>query len=849
MATDFPCQQLGVRSNKAWATAAFLSALLAIQVLGGTAMAEESTYKGLNQPSQAPTLKKKALKRIPTRPKLAPLINAELPSKIPGEYIIVFKPGTPRDVVLAAQNRAKRLGGTIKHIYQSALIGFSVNLPDNALQVLRANPNIAFVENDQDGSPNITQPPDPPFSPPTGLDRTSERGISTKIDGKYTYSESGSGKHVYVIDSGIDDNHSEFKDSIGNKRVVGGRNVVSNSADTSDCSGHGTAIAGTIGGKTLGIAKEVTLHPVRATNCSGADPYAISNFVAAVDWVKINKIDPAVVNLSYGWVSDPNNSLAIAVTNSIASGVTYVIAAVNGNGADACGWSPGKVSTAITVGAVNPATDTRWPGSNIGQCLDLFAPGHEILSAKPDNVLYSGCTQISSTSGSMTQKCSGTSIAAAHVTGVAARILSRQLPNTSVSPPYPQAVWNALHHSNNVKDDPITGTTKVNGVEWQGILPDPGTGSPNEMLHYGSLNDGYNDGDPHIMTVNGIHYDFQPGGEFVALRDANGMEIQTRQSPVSGAEHVSINTAIAARVGKYRVTWQPGPNGPELRVAGVLTPIGTDGLDLGGIGRIVKSAAADGLEIHFPDGTLLIVTSHWWDSQKQWYLNVRVFHTSATEGIMGAIEPDSWLRPEFAETWRVNDETSLFDYATGQSTKTFTFSNFPMENIPPVKPENEALAKRACDGITDKNMLEDCLFDVAVTGDPIFGKSARIQQQIQRGATSITVTDDKDPTRIGEQVTYMATVARLERGDMIPTGSVLFLFGGKPVGKPARLDSNGQARWKTRHMMVGNHRITARYVPDRDSVFLPSRSFDEIHTVEKRGIPYGDAAPKKHDGK
>jgi subtilisin family serine protease len=843
MATDIQRQRLGGRSNKALATAVFLSALLAVQILSGTVMAE-STYKDPNQPSLDPASNKKAPKRIPNRSTLAPLINENVPNRIPDEYIVVFKPGTPRDVVLAAQDRAKRLGGTVKHTYESALIGFSVNLPDSALQVLRADQSIAFIEADQDGSPNITQPPDPPFPPPTGLDRTSERGIPTKLDGKYTYSESGSGVHVYVIDSGIDGNHSEFKDSMGNKRVIGGWNVVSNSADTSDCSGHGTAIAGTIGGKTLGIAKEVTLHPVRATNCNGPNPYAISNFVAAVDWVKINKINPAVVNLSYGWVSDPSNSLAMAVTNSIVSEVTHVVAAVNGNGADACAWSPAKVSTAITVGAVNPATDTRWLGSNIGQCLDLFAPGLEILSAMPDNVLYSGCTQISSTSGSMTQKCSGTSIAAAHVTGVVARILSRQSPNTPVSSPYPQAVWNAIHYANNVY-----GQT----AGWPGVIEPttgmPITGSPNELLHYGSLSDGYNDGDPHITTVNGIHYDFQPGGEFVALRDANGMEIQTRQTPVPTAPWVSVNTAIAARVGKYRVTWQPGPNGPELRVDGVLTPIGTDGLDLGGIGRIVKSAAADGLEIHFPDGTLLIITSHWWASQKQWYLNVRVFHTPATEGIMGAIEQDSWLKPEFAETWRVTDKTSLFDYAKGQSTKTFTFASFPTENIPPVKPENEALAKRACDGITDKNMLEDCLFDVAVTGDPIFGKSARIQQQIQHGATSTAVSDDKDPTRIGEQVTFMATVARLEQGDMIPTGSVLFLFGGKPVGKPTRLDSNGQARWKTRHMMVGNHRITARYVPDRDSVFLPSRSFDEIHTVEKRGISYGDAAPKKHDGK
>ena len=833
MATDIQRQRLTVRPHKPFATAGLLSALLAVQMLPGIAMAG-----GSYEP--------------PTRPKLAPLINAELPSKIPGEYIIVFKPGTPRDVVLAAQNRAKRLGGTIKHIYTLAPIGFSAKLPERALQALRTEPSVAYMENNQEGAPNIAQPPDPNSPPPTGLARTSKRLLPLPNPLSYTYSESGllvnnERVHVYVIDSGIDPNHSEFKDSMGNTRVSGGWNVVSNNADTSDCSGHGTAMAGTIGGKNLGVAKEVALHPVRATNCSSYNP---GDFIAAFHWVRDHKLSPAVVNLSVTFINSPSLETAVRdlVTNPNHR-ITTVISAGNGNGANVCSSvspiSPANVQEAITVGAVQPDTDTRWPGSNIGPCLDLFAPGQDILTAMPDNKKYVSCTQDSTTPGSMTQKCGGTSIAAPHVTGVVARILSRSAPNNPLPSPTPQAVWNALHHANNV-----LGTT----AGWGGVV-DPGANSPNEMLHYGSLSNGYTDGDPHINTINGIHYDFQNAGEFVALRDANGMEIQTRQTPVPGAEHVSINTAIAARVGKHRVTWQPDTpddsksSGLQLRIDGQPTTIEADGLDLGDGGRIAKSADENGLEIHFPDDTLLIVTSHWWDSQKQWYLNVHIFHTPATEGIMGTIEQDSWLKPEFAKTWRVTDKTSLFDYATGQSTKTFTFASFPTENIPPVKPENEALAKRACDGITDENMLKDCLFDVAVTGDPIFGKSARIQQQIQRGATSITVMDDKDPTRIGEQMTFTATVARHERGDMIPTGSVLFLLDGKPVEKPARLDSNGQVRWKTRHIMVGEHRVTARYIPDKDSVFLPSRSFDELHTVKKRGIPHGDTAPRKHDRK
>jgi hypothetical protein len=201
----------------------------------------------------------------------------------------------------------------------------------------------------------------------------------------------------------------------------------------------------------------------------------------------------------------------------------------------------------------------------------------------------------------------------------------------------------------------------------------------------------------------------------------------------------------------------------------------------------MKSVAGDSLEINFPDGTALFVTATWWASQSQWYLNVRVFHTPATEGIMGVVEPDSWLQPQFAHTWRVTDETSLFDYAPGRSTKTFTFPSFPKEKIPPLKPKNKALAQRVCRGITEKNLQADCVFDVATTGDPIFAKSLLIDQRIQRGATNTTVTDDRNPTRVGEEVTFTATVTRHEPGGAIPTGRVTFFLDGKEIGKPARI--------------------------------------------------------------
>jgi len=783
------------------------------------------------------------------RPTLAPLFYERLPSSIDNEYIIVFKPGTPRNVVQAVQTRAKRLGGIIKHEYRVVLNGFSCTLSKSAVQALRAESSVRSISSALKGSSEAVQDLDsPPPNPrpnwpannwPKGIDRTSERGISPapRLNGKYTYSESGSGVHVYVVDTGILATHTEF-----GGRVSGGINTatVPYTGITTDCSvnSHGTHMAGTIGGETVGIAKNVELHPVRATDCNAPPDYR--DYIAAIEWVT-NDVrtkgygGKAVVNFSNGWdvvITDLNNAVinsmnAIDPATSKRLDIMYVIAAGNRN-ADACTWSPSSINVLsgvpkpIVVGAVNPMNDTRWvdPGnpqvaSNTGTCLNLFAPGANIVSAgKANTTDY--------------RELSGTSSAAAHVTGVVARILSRNPPLSSTDS---QSVWNALHVANN-----HAGTSGWTGVS------DAGPNSPNEMLHYGSLSNGQNDGDPHITTVNEIHYDFQPGGEFVALRDANGMEIQTRQTPVPGAEYVSINTAIAARVGKHRVTWQPhlsgqpDPAGLQLRVDGELVTIGANGHDLEDGGRMTMLNDKRTLEINFPDGTTLFVTANWWGDRSLWYLTVQVFHTPATEGIMGNVEQDSWKNPEFAETWRVTDKTSLFDYAPGLSTKMYSVPRFPLENTPPVMPEYEILAKRECEGITTKDLRQDCLFDVGVTGDRIFAKSARIQELIQHGATSTTVIGHRNSTRIGEKATFTATVVRHERGDLIPTGGVMFLLDGKPVGKPARLDSNGQARWTTRHIVIGKHHVAARYIPEKDSVFLSSFSIGRSHTVKKREV-------------
>src|SRR6185312_14867694 len=340
-----------------------------------------------------------------------------------------------------------------------------------------------------------------------------------------------------------------------------------------------------------------------------------------------------------------------------------------------------------------------------------------------------------------------------------------------------------------------------------------------------------NEGDPHITTVDGIHYDFQSAGEFVALRDASGLQIQTRQTPVATAPPianaytglatcVSLNTAVAARVNKHRVTFQPNlngepdPSGLQLRIDGKLVTLPATGLDLGSGGRVAPSAGG-GIEIDFPDETVLIATPGWWPSQSKWHLNVDVFRASAVEGIMGARAAGSWLptladgtslgpKPaaahqryvdlyeKFADAWRVTDKTSLFDYAPGTSTATFTLPTWPQETPPcviphtePVKPLSPAVAQKLCRAIVDKNRKADCVFDVAITGNRGFAKTYLLSQKILAGSTTTTVSDDNDPTRPQETVTFTATVARnmiVARRGATPVGVVQFTLDGENAG-------------------------------------------------------------------
>jgi hypothetical protein len=382
--------------------------------------------------------------------------------------------------------------------------------------------------------------------------------------------------------------------------------------------------------------------------------------------------------------------------------------------------------------------------------------------------------------------------------------------------------------------------------------------------------------------VNAIHYDFQSAGEFIALRDYDGLEIQTRQAPIAttfnpGADAhdglavcVSLNTAVAARVGGHRVTYEPNlsgvpdPNGLQLRVDGALTTLGGNGVDLGGGARIAQTTAPGGLEVDFPDESVLYVTPNWWASQSKWYLNVDVAHTAAVEGVMGSIPKTGWLPnlpdgspmgpmpatlhdryidlyQKFAGAWRVTNKNSLFDYAPGTSTETFTTRDWPLEKPPcilpntkPVEPVSLEVAEEACRSILDKNMHGDCVFDVQVTGNIGFANTYQISQKIEVESTTVTLIDDDNPSQLGEWVTFTALVAlNTARGRDVPVGTIQFTLDGSRVGERIKLDPTGRASWETPRLKVGQHQLTASYFPAEGIAFLPSTSIVTIHTVRR----------------
>lgn len=190
------------------------------------------------------------------------------------------------------------------------------------------------------------------------------------MSGTYTYSNTGNGVHAYIIDTGIRVSHSQF----GGRATVA-FDAIGDGQNGNDCNGHGTHVAGTVGGTVYGVAKGVRLYAVRVLNCSGSGTN--SGVIAGVDWVRLNAQRPAVAKMSLG--GGASSALDTAVNNAINAGITFALAAGNSN-RNACNFSPARVAAGITVGATT-STDARASYSNYGSCLDLFAPGSSITSA------------------------------------------------------------------------------------------------------------------------------------------------------------------------------------------------------------------------------------------------------------------------------------------------------------------------------------------------------------------------------------------------------------------------------------------------------------------------------------
>src|SRR5690606_16046679 len=300
---------------------------------------------------------------------------------------------------------------------------------DRALARLLADPRVEFVEEDGIVSISATQ-----NNATWGLDRIDQR--DRPLNGTYVYDTTAPNVHAYVIDTGIRASHNDFGGRVGS-----GYSAINDGRGSNDCNGHGTHVAGTVGGAVWGAAKQVRLYPVRVLGCNGSGTN--SGVIAGMDWVASNHTKPAVANMSLG--GGASTATDQAVTRMRNAGVTVVVAAGNDN-ANACNYSPARSSSAITVGSPT-SRDARSSSPNYGSCVDIFAPGSSITSAWH-------------TSNTATNTISGTSMAAPHVAGVAALYLASN-PGAS-----PAQVENA-----------------INANATTGVVGNPGSGSPNRLLY------------------------------------------------------------------------------------------------------------------------------------------------------------------------------------------------------------------------------------------------------------------------------------------------------------------------------------------------------------------------------
>jgi subtilisin family serine protease len=351
---------------------------------------------------------------------------------IEGSYIVVFNDDVSEDETEGkAKVKAAKGNGNLKNVYKHALKGFSADLSDEAVAELRADPDVAYVEADQVYTIDATQ-----SGATWGIDRIDQR--NRPLSGTYTYNTTASNVYAYIIDTGIRTSHTQF----------GGRasNVYDAFGGTgNDCNGHGTHVAGTVGGSTYGVAKGVRLRGLRVLNCSGSG--STSGIIAALDWLRVNHTKPAVGNMSLG--GGYSSSLNSAVNDLSNAGVFMAVAAGNSN-ANACNYSPASAANATSV-ASSTSSDAKSSFSNYGSCVHVYAPGSSITSAWH-------------TSTTATNTISGTSMASPHVAGVA-----------------------ALYKATNTGASSSTVRSWITSNATTGVISGNPSGTPNRLLYKSTL--------------------------------------------------------------------------------------------------------------------------------------------------------------------------------------------------------------------------------------------------------------------------------------------------------------------------------------------------------------------------
>ncbi|MFJ3516632.1 MULTISPECIES: S8 family peptidase [unclassified Streptomyces] len=368
-------------------------------------------------------------------PTPAPLIKSDNP--VPGKYIVTL--GTGVDAAQAA----KKLGLKPSFVYTSALNGFAVPLTPLQLTIVRNSLGVKSVEEDAKVQARMTPTAGPGTRAPSGSwgqDRIDQKQLP--LDNNFTPEGNGAGVNVYVLDTGIDYNHTEFGGPDAT-RATFGFDAVGDGRNGADCQGHGTHVASTVAGKTYGVAKKANLVSVRVLGCDGKGEY--SGMIAGLDWVAKNAKQPAVLNGSLG--GDLSEALNKAATALSDAGVLPVLAAGN-SAKDACLVSPASAERVLTVAASNQ-WDEETSFSNMGTCVEVYAPGEAIVSAK----LGGGSVALD-----------GTSMASPHVAGVA-----------------------ALYKAKNPDATPGEIAEFIDDESTKDVLKSVSKGTPNQLLFLGGL--------------------------------------------------------------------------------------------------------------------------------------------------------------------------------------------------------------------------------------------------------------------------------------------------------------------------------------------------------------------------